>query len=290
MLAKSQKLITNAYSPLYKEHILRKVFYISDGTAITAEVLGHAVLSQFAVKFDQITVPFVETLEKAHDVACQINKANDDDEHSPLVFHSIVDEDIRDIINKSNCMAHDFLNTFVAPLEKQLGLKAEPMTHRTHGIANNAYAARIDAINYSLDNDDGISLKNLDDAEIILVGVSRCGKTPSSLYLAMQFGIATANYPFISQDMDSLELPKELKKHKHKIFGLTIDPNRLHDIRTQRRANSQYSSLRQCRLEVKDVEMLYRRERIPFIDTTKHSVEEITAKIIDITGHKRKMF
>lgn len=267
---------------------MRKVFYISDGTAITAEVLGHAVLSQFDTKFDQITVPFVESVEKAHEVACQINKCSENE--VPLVFHSIVDSDIRAVINQSNCMPHDFLNTFVAPLEKQLGLKAEPTLHRTHGIANKAYSARIDAINYSLDNDDGISLKNLDDAEIILVGVSRCGKTPSSLYLAMQFGIATANYPFICQDMDYLALPPELKKHKHKIFGLTIDPNRLHDIRSQRRANSQYSSLRQCRMEVKEVEMLYRKERIPFIDTTKHSVEEITAKIIDITGHKRKMF
>jgi len=269
---------------------LRKVFYISDGTAITAEVLGHAVLSQFNVNFEQITVPFVETLEKAHQVACQINDTCDADEDMPLVFHSIVDEKIRNIINQSNCLAHDFLNTFVAPLEKQLGLKAEPKLHRTHGIANNAYSARIDAINYSLDNDDGISLKNLEQAEIILVGVSRCGKTPSSLYLAMQFGIATANYPFICQDMDDLTLPKALKQHKHKIFGLTIDPNRLHDIRNHRRADSQYSSLRQCRMEVKEVEMLYRQERIPFIDTTKYSVEEITAKIIDIMGHKRKMF
>jgi len=269
---------------------LRKVFYISDGTAITAEVLGHAVLSQFETNFEQITVPFVETIEKAHEVACQINDTSELDTEVALVFHSIVDEEIRNIINNSDCLAHDFLNTFVAPLEKQLGLKAQPTLHRTHGIANKAYSARIDAINYSLDNDDGISLKNLDDAEIILVGVSRCGKTPSSLYLAMQFGIATANYPFICQDMDYLELPKELKQHKHKIFGLTIEPNRLHDIRSQRRANSQYSSLRQCKMEVKEVEMLYRKERIPFIDTTKHSVEEITAKIIDITGHKRKMF
>jgi len=269
---------------------LRKVFYISDGTAITAEVLGHAVLSQFDTKFDQITIPFVETLEKAQDVALQINKAGDGDDHIPLVFHSIVDQSIREIVTQANCMAHDFLNTFVAPLEKQLGLKASPKLHRTHGIANEAYSARIDAINYSLDNDDGISLKHLEEAEIILVGVSRCGKTPSSLYLAMQFGIATANYPFICQDMDDLELPTELKKYKKKIFGLTIDPNRLHDIRSQRRANSQYSSLRQCRIEVKEVEMLYRKERIPFIDTTKHSVEEITAKIIEVTGIKRKMF
>jgi len=269
---------------------VRKVFYISDGTAITAEVLGHAVLSQFDTKFDQITIPFVESIEKAEDVAYEINTVVDPNDELPLVFHSIVDENIRTIITNTNCLAHDFLNTFVAPLEKQLNLKAEPTLHRTHGIANKAYSARIDAINYSLDNDDGISLKHLDEAEIILVGVSRCGKTPSSLYLAMQFGIATANYPFICQDMDSLQLPKALKMHKHKIFGLTIDPHRLHDIRSQRRANSQYSSLKQCRFEVKEVEMLYRKERIPFIDTTKYSVEEITAKIIEITGHKRTMF
>jgi len=290
MLEKLRKLITLILVYIYKGTILRKVFYISDGTAITAEVLGHAVLSQFDIKFDQITIPFVETQEKALDVALQINNASEKDDHIPLVFHSIVNQDIRSIITQANCMAHDFLNTFVAPLEKQLGHKASPTLHRTHGIANKAYSARIDAINYSLDNDDGISLKHLEEAEIILVGVSRCGKTPSSLYLAMQFGIATANYPFICQDMDDLVLPRELKKHKKKIFGLTIEPNRLHDIRSQRRADSQYSSLKQCRIEVKEVEMLYRKERIPFIDTTKHSVEEITAKIIEITGIKRKMF
>jgi len=268
---------------------LRKVFYISDGTAITAEILGHAVLSQFDIDFEQITIPFVETIAKATEVAQQINDGFYDSK-PPLVFHSIVDEGIREVIDNCNGISYDFLNTFVAPLEQQLGAKAAPKAHRTHGIANEAYSARIDAINYSLDNDDGISLKHLDNAEIILVGVSRCGKTPSSLYLAMQFGIATANYPFICEDMENLKLPKELKNNKHKIFGLTIDPFRLHEIRTQRRADSKYASLRQCRAEVKEVEMLYRRERIPFIDTTKHSVEEITAKILDISGLKRQMF
>ena len=268
---------------------MRKVFYISDGTAITAEILGHAVLSQFDIEFEQITIPFVESMEKAAEVVIKIDQSFFE-QQPPLIFHSIVDEKIRATIERCNGISYDFLNTFVAPLEKQLGIKAEPKTHRTHGFANEAYSARIDAINYSLDNDDGISLKHLDKSELILVGVSRCGKTPSSLYLAMQFGIATANYPFINEDMENLKLPPELKKNKHKIFGLTIDPYRLHEIRTQRLANSKYASLRQCRAEVKEVEMLYRRERIPFIDTTKHSVEEITAKIIDTTGLKRQMF
>lgn len=269
---------------------MRKVFYISDGTAITAEILGHAVLSQFPIEFEQITIPFVENTEKAKEVMLQINNSIDNENLPPLVFHSIVDQQIRQVIDSSQGITYDFLNTFVAPLQQQLGVKPEPRVHRTHGIQNEAYSSRIDAVNYAMDNDDGISLKHIEQAEMILVGVSRCGKTPTSLYLAMQFGIPTLNYPFIDEDMDNLRLKPELKVNKSKIFGLTIDPYRLHEIRSKRRANSQYASLRQCRMEVKEVEMLYRRERIPFIDTTNHSVEEITAKILAETGLKRQMF
>ena len=269
---------------------MRKVFYVSDGTAITAEILGHAVLSQFPIEFEQITIPFVENTEKADEVMRQINSVAEQDNEPPLVFHSIVDQEIRAIIGNSQGISYDFLNTFVAPLQQQLGVNPEPRVHRTHGIQNEAYSSRIDAVNYAMDNDDGISLKHIEKAEIILVGVSRCGKTPTSLYLAMQFGIPTMNYPFIAEDMDDLRLKAELKANKHKIFGLTIDPFRLHEIRSKRRANSQYASLRQCRMEVKEVEMLFRRERIPFIDTTNHSVEEITAKILAESGLKRQMF
>ncbi|AGH81488.1 PEP synthetase regulatory protein [Psychromonas sp. CNPT3] len=268
---------------------MRKIFYISDGTAITAEILGHAVLSQFDMEFEKITIPFVENMQKAQDAVVKINQSIFE-QQAPLVFHSIIDADIRATIEASEGICYDFLKTFVAPLEKELGMKARPKPHRTHGMRNETYNARIDAINYSLDNDDGISLKRLHKSDLILVGVSRCGKTPSSLYLAMQFGISTANYPFIHEDMDNLKLPDELKKNKHKIFGLTIDAHRLHEIRTQRLANSQYASLRQCRYEINEVEMLYRREGIPFLDTTKQSVEEISAKIIDICQIKRQMF
>lgn len=268
----------------------RKVFYISDGTAITAEIFGHAVLSQFQVTFESFTIPFVETTEKAHSVKQQIDDCFITTGERPLVFHSIVDPKIRDIIYASEGLDYDFLNTFVAPLEQQLGIKASPVLHRTHGMANAGYESRINAINFAMDNDDGQTLKHMDQAEIILIGVSRCGKTPSSLYLSMQFGIKAANYPFTEDDMDNLILPDVLKRNKHKLFGLTIDPVRLHDIRQSRLENSRYSSLRQCRIEVKEVEMLYRRERIPFVDTSNHSVEEIAAKIIDSAGLKRHMF
>lgn len=267
-----------------------KVFYISDGTAITAEVFGHAVLSQFPLVFESLTIPFVETTQKAEAVKKQINDSFITTGLRPLVFHSIVKSEIRDIIYSSEGIDYDFLNTFVAPLEQQLGVSALPVLHRTHGKANHSYETRIDAINFAMENDDGQTMKHMDKADLVLLGVSRCGKTPSSLYLSMQFGIKAANYPFTEDDMDNLKLPEALKRNKHKLFGLTIDPVRLHEIRQSRMENSRYSSLRQCRLEVKEVEMLFKRERIPYIDTTNHSVEEISTKILDVTGLERHMF
>ena len=268
----------------------RHVFYISDGTAITAEVFGHAVLSQFPMEFESLTIPFVETIDKANAVKKQINDCFITTGERPLVFHSIVQPEIRDIIYSSEGLDYDFLNTFVSPLEQQLGIKATPALHRTHGMANAGYETRINAINFAMENDDGQTMKHMDNADIILIGVSRCGKTPSSLYLSMQFGIKAANYPFTEEDMDNLKLPEALKRNKHKLFGLTIDPARLHEIRQTRMENSRYSSIRQCRIEVKEVEMLYKKERIPYVDTSNHSVEEIAAKIIDIAGLKRHMF
>ena len=267
-----------------------KVFYISDGTAITAEVFGHAVLSQFPVEFEALTVPFVETILKAEKVKQQINDSYITTGLRPVVFHSIVNPEIRDIIYSSEGLDYDFLNTFVSPLEKQLGIEAKPVINRTHGQGNMGYDSRMEAINYTMENDDGQTMKHMDEADIILLGVSRCGKTPSSLYLSMQFGIKAANYPFVEDDMDNLKLPEALKRNKSKLFGLTIDPQRLHEIRQVRMENSRYSSLRQCRIEVKEVEMMYKKERIPFVNSTYHSVEEISAKILDISGLKRHMF
>lgn len=172
-------------------------------------------------------------------------------------------------------------------------LDPTPIAHRTHGLNPNnlnKYDARIAAIDYTLAHDDGISLRNLDQAQVILLGVSRCGKTPTSLYLAMQFGIRAANYPFIADDMDNLVLPASLKPLQHKLFGLTIDLERLAAIREERRENSRYASLRQCRMEVAEVEALYRKNQIPWINSTNYSVEEIATKILDIMGLSRRMY
>ncbi|WP_092874564.1 posphoenolpyruvate synthetase regulatory kinase/phosphorylase PpsR [Izhakiella capsodis] len=271
----------------------RSVFYISDGTAITVEVLGHAVLSQFPVGTNSVTLPFVENVQRAQAVKAQINALYQQSGVRPLVFISIVTQEIRDIILQSEGFCQDIMQSLVAPLQRELGIAPAPVANRTHGLtANNLgkYDARIAAIDYTLAHDDGISLRGLEEAQIILLGVSRCGKTPTSLYLAMQFGIRAANYPFIADDMDNLKLPAALKTFQHKLFGLTIDPERLAAIRLERAGNTRYASLRQCRLEVGEVEALFRTHQIRYLNTTNYSVEEIATRILDIVGLNRRMY
>ncbi|NQY34910.1 MAG: kinase/pyrophosphorylase [Alteromonadaceae bacterium] len=268
---------------------MRAAFYISDGTAITSEVFGHALLSLFPTQFEHFTIPFVETLEKASEVREKINREFKRSGETPLVFHTFVNPDIREIIDGCDGVIYNFLEHFVTPLENQLGIKAKPKAHRTHSIHENSYDNRIEAVNYALANDDGSNISDYEHADVILVGVSRSGKTPSSLYLALQYGIKAANYPFTDDDMDELKLPVFLKNHKKKLFGLTIDPLRLTNIRDGRMSNSKYASSRQCRMEVREVEKLYKQEKIPFLNTTNFSVEEISAKIMLETGlHRHK--
>jgi len=269
----------------------RKVFFVSDRTGITAEMFGQSLLSQFEEsEFSQTTLPFVDTPEKAEEARQTIEKAAEKTGLRPIVFDTIVTPDIRQIVQSSGALVLDFFHTFIGPLEEELQQSSSFRVGKTHSLDNSdAYDSRIDAVNFALNNDDGITMRHYDKADVILVGVSRCGKTPTSLYMAMQFGIKTANYPFTEDDMENLALPVELKKFKHKIFGLTINPNRLHDIRTERRANSRYASLKQCQFEVREVESMYRRLKIEFINTTSRSVEELAAKILASTGIKRKV-
>ncbi|WP_100158112.1 posphoenolpyruvate synthetase regulatory kinase/phosphorylase PpsR [Proteus columbae] len=275
------------------EPIDRTVFFISDGTAITAEVLGHAVLSQFPLKMKSYTLPFVSTVERAEEIKQKISEIYKKSGAKPLVFYSIISPEVKQIINSSEGFCQDIVQSLVIPLEKEVGIEASPKLNKTHGLTEknlSKYDARIAAIEYTLSHDDGISLRNLDQAQVILIGVSRCGKTPTSLYLAMQFGIQAANYPFTADDMDFLKLPAELKEYQHKLFGLTIAPERLAAIRGERRENSRYASIRQCRIELAEVEALFRKNNIPYLNTTNYSVEEISTKVIDSMGLARRMF
>lgn len=270
----------------------RDVFYVSDGTAITSETLGHAVLGQFPLEIKQKTLPFVENIDRAEEVKSLINQSFEDSGVQPLVFFSIVVPEVKAIIEQSNAHLYDVLNCLVEPLKNDLGLEPSPQLHRSHSIEKDSasYQNRIAAVEYTLAHDDGVSLNNLDLADIILLGVSRCGKTPTSLYLAMQFGIRAVNYPFIEDDMASLKLPKEIEPYRFKTFGLTIDTERLMAIRHERYANSAYASQEQCEKELNRVESLFRREAIPYLNTTTLSVEEISTRLLELSGLKRSMW
>ncbi len=261
--------------------INRTVFFVSDGTGITAETLGHSVLSQFDMRFKQVRLPFVDTIAKAYDATRRINEIAVTDGKLPIVFSTLVKSDLSVIIRKSNAMHLDLFQSFVEPLEHELGIKSSHMIGRSHNTADSEeYKTRIEAINFSLAHDDGQSHKNLAAADVILVGVSRSGKTPTSLYLAMQFGIKAANYPLIPDDFEREKLPTELTIYKSKIFGLTIAPERLSEVRNERRPGSKYASLENCRYEVNEAEQMMRKEGIRWMSSTAKSIEEIAATIL----------
>ncbi|MEC5161910.1 MULTISPECIES: posphoenolpyruvate synthetase regulatory kinase/phosphorylase PpsR [unclassified Janthinobacterium] len=268
----------------------RTVFFVSDGTGITAETFGHAVLTQFELRFRQIRLPFIDTLDKAYDAARKINEAFTTDGQRPIVFSTLVKEDLSNVIRKSSGMHMDLIQTFVAPLEHELGVKSTHTIGRSHNIVDSEeYKNRIEAINYSLAHDDGQSHKNLASADVILVGVSRSGKTPTSLYLAMQYGIKAANYPLIPDDFERDKLPSALYEFKSKIFGLSITPERLSEIRNERRAGSKYASIENCRYEVNEAEKMMKREGIRWLSSTTKSIEEISTTILqEIKPNRRE--
>lgn len=259
----------------------RTVFFVSDGTGITAETFGHAVLSQFEMRFRQIRIPFIDTLDKARDAARRINEVYATDNQRPIVFSTLVKHDLSGVIRASYGMHMDLFQTFVAPLEMELGVKSTHTIGRIHNVVDSEeYKNRIEAINFSLAHDDGQSHKNLAEADVILVGVSRSGKTPTSLYLAMQYGIKAANYPLIPDDFERGKLPSSLPPFKHKLFGLTIAPERLASIREERRAGSKYASILNCRYEVNEAEMMMKREGIRWLSSTTKSIEEIATTVL----------
>ena len=270
----------------------RRVFILSDGTGITAESLANSLLTQFeSIEFERKNIPYLDTLEKATALAADINIYQKETGLKPLVFMTLVNPDINQCIRQSNACVFDLFNTFLAPLEYELDTKASDIVGRTHGVADTkSYDQRIEAVNYTLEHDDGLKIRGYENADIILIGVSRCGKTPSCLYMALQFGILAANYPFTDEDLSHhFKLPESLKPYKSKLFGLTIDPVRLQSIRSERRPNSQYASAEQCRIEICEVEAMYQKENIPYLNSTLFSIEEITTKIMTSAGIERRL-
>ena len=260
----------------------RTVYFISDSTGITAETFGNSILAQFEMKPKKIRLPFVNTVDKAYQVVRQINDTAASEGQKPIVFTTLVNQEVFEVIN-SGCkgMLLDMFGTFVHPLENELGMTSNHRIGRYSDVSKSQeYHDRIEAINFSLAHDDGQSNRDLASADVILIGVSRSGKTPTSLYLAMQHGLKAANYPLIPEDFERRHLPPALTPYRKKIFGLSIQPERLSEIRNERRPNSRYASLENCRAEINEAEAMMRRSGIRWLSTTTKSIEEIATTIL----------
>ena len=262
----------------------RTVFFVSDGTGITAETFGNAILAQFDVNTRHVRLPFIDDIDKADQAIARIKHTAQVEGQRPIVFTTIVDKEVLQVF-REGCggMLLDMFGMFVQPLEHELGIKSLHRVGRFNDISQSqAYQNRIEAINYSLAHDDGQSHKDLASSDVILVGVSRSGKTPTSLYLAMQHGIKASNYPLIPEDFERGEMPPALVPHKAKMFGLTIDPVRLAQIRHERRPGSRYAALDNCQREVQEAERMMRRYGIRWLSTTTKSIEEIATTILQV--------
>lgn len=261
---------------------VRTAFFISDGTGITVEVFGSAMLKQFAIPIHQVRIPFVDTVDKAYQAVNQVNLAMQVDGVKPIVFSTLATPEVAKVLHDQCKALHfDMLNMIVDPLEKELGISSNHSVGRfADTVQSKSYQQRIEAINYSLEHDDGQSDRNLQMADVILVGVSRSGKTPTSIYLAMQYGVKAANYPLIPEDFERHTLPPALKTYRNKLFGLSIDPVRLSEIRNERRPGSHYANLDNCHAEVAAAEAMMRREGIRWLSTTTKSIEEIATTIL----------
>ena len=265
----------------------RTVFYISDSTGITVEALGLCLLSHFeGLTLKQVRMPFIDSMEKAKEAVEIINATQERDGIRAILCMTVVNPNIRALFHLTGGHCLDMFGTFVNPLSCKLGMPANETIGMSRRVAGAEYRNRINAINFTLGHDDGITESGLKDADVVLVGVSRCGKTPTSIYLAMQFGMRVANYPIIPEDLERNALPGTLIDYKDKIFGLTIDPLRLSKVRGERRPNSRYAELENCKNEVKQAEELMRREGIVALDSTSRSVEEISSLIMQQLSFK----
>lgn len=260
----------------------RTVYFVSESTGISAETMGHSLLSQFeGVEFEQIYMPYINTELRAAALTKRMQEAYERDGARPIVFATMLNEDIAAVVKGGNCYYMELFERFVEPLSAELGVPPSRKSGRSHAITKpSSYTKRIDAINFAMANDDGINPKNFQHADVVLLGVSRSGKTPTCLYLAMHYGLRSANYPITEEDFERGDLPPEVWASKQKMFGLTIDANRLQAIREERRPGSDYASMQRCQRDIREAQSMFKRLGVQVMNTTNQSIEEISSLIL----------
>lgn len=257
------------------------VFFLSDSTGISAETMGNALLIQFPeLRFERRLIPFITTVEEARRVVAILDQAMDGPV-TPLAFSTTAVTEIRDELHRSRCPLIDFFDLHISRVETILGVRGQRVAARLHGVGDvQRYNARMAAVEYAIEHDDGASLRALGKADVILIAPSRCGKTPTTMYLALQHGVFVANYPLVDEDFDDAGLPRPVRTLRDRCFGITTTPARLSQVRQERRPNSRYASLEQCSYELRQAEALYARHRIPAINSSAKSVEEMSTVIL----------
>lgn len=265
----------------------RLVYFVSDRTGITAETLGLSLITQFnGIQFKKQTFRFIDDLDKARGAAEAIARAGKETGARPIVFSTLIDAEMRRIVAGVDCLFFDLVDTFIVPMEAEFHQQSSHTIGRARTFLDTGkYNLRMDAVNYALATDDGLHTQDYNHADVIIIGVSRCGKTPTCLYLALTFGIYAANYPLTEEDLQDLKLPARLAPYRSQIYGLTISSARLQQIRRERKAEGSYASLKQCQYETGQAEAMFRNEDLPFLNTTTMSIEEIATTIL----HQRQL-
>jgi [pyruvate, water dikinase]-phosphate phosphotransferase / [pyruvate, water dikinase] kinase len=263
------------------------VFFLSDSTGITAETMGNALLIQFpSLRFERRLIPFISTVEEARRVVSILDVAAAGPV-TPLAFSTTALEEVRQELLRTTCPLIDFFDLHMERVESILRVKGIRVAARLHGMGDvQRYNARMAAVEYAIEHDDGQSMRALDKADVILVAPSRCGKTPTTMYLALQHGIFVANYPLVDEDFEIAELPRPVRELRDRCFGMTTTPARLSQIRNARRPNSRYASLEQCSYELRQAEAMYRNHHLPVINSSAKSVEEMSTVILQTLSPK----
>ena len=264
------------------------VFFLSDSTGISAETMGNALLLQFPERaFDRTTIPFITTVEQAYEVVATLDEAMAGPV-TPLVFTTAAEDDVRAALATTTAPVIDFFDMHMNRVEEILHQRGLRQPARLHGVGDiKSYNARMAAIEFTIEHDDGQSVRALEKADVILLAPSRCGKTPTSMYLAIQYGFFVANYPLVDEDLERDHLPDVVQPHLDRCFGLTTTVDRLSRVRHERRPGSTYASVEQCRWELRRATDLFRSRRLPSVDTSAKSVEEISAMIIQALRPRR---
>ena len=262
------------------------IFFLSDSTGITAETMGNALLIQFPnLRFERRLIPFISTMEEARRVVAILDAAAAGPV-TPLAFSTAAVEEVRQELLRTKCPLIDFFDLHMERVESILGAKGVRAAARLHGMGDvKRYNARMAAVEYAIEHDDGQSMRALNKADVILVAPSRCGKTPTTMYLALQHGIFVANYPLVEEDFETAELPRPVRELRDRCFGMTTTPARLSQVRHERRPNSRYASLEQCTYELRQAEAMYRNHRLPVINSSTKSVEEMSTVILQTLNH-----